>query len=98
MLAPDVEALVCTPVAPHSLGTRPLVLSPRSTLGLRVLGPGEQALLVLDGQETIPLRRHDQIDLRLSRQRVRVFINPERPFLRALQQKLGWQGSKKRSL
>jgi NAD+ kinase len=98
VLAPDVEALVCTPVAPHSLGTRPLVLSPRSTLALRVLGPGDRAVLVLDGQETVSLHRNDRIEIGLSRRRVRVVENPERPFLRALQQKLGWQGSKKRSL
>jgi NAD+ kinase len=97
VLAPDVDALVVTPASPHSLGSRSLVLAPRSAVAARVLGP-ERALLVLDGQTPIPLERGDEVELRLSRITVRMFENPGRPFLRTLQSKLGWQGSERRSL
>jgi NAD+ kinase len=97
VLAPDVDALVVTPACAHALGSRSLVLSAKSTVSVRVLGPGA-ALLVCDGQQPCRLEREDIVDLRLSRSRVRVFENPRQPFLRALHAKLGWQGSARRSL
>ena len=97
MVAPDLDALVVTPVCAHSLGSRSLVLAPHSEVSVRVISRSP-ALLVLDGQEAIELLRNDEIHLQLAQARVRVYENPERPFLRALQAKLGWQGSERRSL
>ena len=97
VLAPDVDALVVTPACPHALGSRSLVLSPKSTVSVRVLGPGA-ALLVCDGQRPLPLEPNDVVELRLARTAVRVYENPGRPFLRELHAKLGWQGSTRRSL
>ncbi|HTK30320.1 MAG TPA: NAD(+)/NADH kinase [Candidatus Saccharimonadaceae bacterium] len=97
VLAPDVDALVVTPACPHSLGSRSLVLGPGSVVTVEVLGPGA-ALLVLDGQAPLALERHDVVELQRSQSSVRVFENPDHPFLRALHAKLGWQGSKRRSL
>ena len=53
---------------------------------------------MLDGQETQELAKDDEVELKLARDRVRVFENPDRPFLRTLQAKLGWQGSERRSM
>ena len=97
LVAPDLDALVVTPACAHALGSRSLVLAPGSVVTVRVLSPGA-ALLVMDGQETQELVKDDEVELRLARTRVRVFENPERPFLRTLQAKLGWQGSERRSL
>jgi NAD+ kinase len=98
VLAPDVEAFVVTPVCAHTLGSRPLVLSPDGRVNLRVLGSFDRALLLLDGQELIDLAAGDEIEVGLTRATVRMFQNPARPFGRSLQAKLGWQGSERRSL
>ncbi len=98
VLAPDVEAFVVTPACAHTLGSRPLVLSPRAAVTLRVLGSSDRAILLLDGQESVDLAPGDEVDLGLSRASVRRVEHPERPFTRTLQSKLGWQGSKRRSL
>lgn len=97
LVAPDVEALVVTPACAHALGSRSLVLSPGASVTARVISPGP-ALLVLDGQHAIELATDDVVEMRSSTTRVRVVENPARPFLRALQAKLGWQGSERRSL
>jgi NAD+ kinase len=97
VLAPDVAGLVVTPACPHSLGSRALVLSPRSKVAVKILGPGP-ALLVCDGQQPRALATGDVVELGLARATVRMFENPDRPFLRALHAKLGWQGSARRSL
>ena len=97
LVAPDVDALVVTPACAHALGSRSLVLGRGSLVKVRLISPGP-ALLVLDGQEAEELVKDDEIELQLARNRVRVFENPARPFLRTLQAKLGWQGSERRSL
>ena len=98
LVAPDLEALIVTPACPHSLGSRPLVLGPDGELGVRVLGSMDRVALFLDGRESLTLERGDEVQVRLGRATVRLVQNPRRPFPRALQTKLGWQGSATRSL
>lgn len=98
VLAPDVQALVVTPVCAHSLGSRSLVLGSNDRLSLRLIGSFDRCQLLLDGQLSVPLEPRDEIDLRLDRQAVRCVQNPARPFARSLQAKLGWQGSTRRSM
>ena len=55
VLSPEVEAIVVTPVCAHSLGSRSLVLSPDDEIALRLIGSLDQTVLMLDGQEHVPL-------------------------------------------
>lgn len=98
VLSPDVEGVVVTPVCPHSIGSRALVLAPGAEVGIAVLGSFDRVVLLLDGQESADLAVRDEVRVRLDRTAVRVFRNPDRPFARTLRRKLGWQGSAKRSL
>jgi len=98
VLSPEVEAIVVTPVCAHSLGSRSLVLTPDDEIALRLIGSLDQTVLMLDGQEHVPLEPDDEIRIRLDRAAVRVVRNPARPFARSLQVKLGWQGSTRRSM
>jgi NAD+ kinase len=98
VLSQNVEALVVTPVCPHTLASRSLVLGPNDRLGVRLLGALDRVMLLLDGQEPEELEAGDEIRIALSRTSVRVLDNPERPLARALHAKLGWQGSERRSL
>jgi len=97
VLAPDVEAVVVTPVCPHSIGSRPLVLAPGSEIRIRVLGSFDRIALLLDGQECTDLAPQDEVRVRLDQKRVRIVQNPQRPFGGTLRRKLGWQGSVHRS-
>ena len=98
LLAPTLEALVVTPVCPHTIASRSLVLSATDAVELTVLGSFDPAMLLLDGQDKVALEAGDEIELGLSRASVRLFQNPARPFTRSLQGKLGWQGSARRSM
>jgi NAD+ kinase len=98
VLAPGVEALVLAPVCAHSLGTRPLLLPEDCEIAVRMLKRADSPVLLLDGHDRFPLEPRDVIRVRLERGAVRVFHNPERPFLATLRRKLGWQGSARRSV
>jgi len=97
VLARDLDLMVATPVCPHTLASRSLVLGPEHPLEVRVLGSFDRPGLFFDGQEPSFLEPGDQIQFRLSRATVRVLENPARPLGRALRGKLGWQGSERRS-
>src|SRR5262249_56447985 len=96
VLASGLEAWVVTPVCPHTMASRSLVLSPRDAVELTVLGSSDPAMLLLDGQDKMALEPGDRIELELSRTSVRLFHNPVRPFAHSLQGNLGWQGSARR--
>jgi NAD+ kinase len=98
VVAHGLEALVVTPVAPHTLGSRSLVLGSRDPLEIRLIGSLDQVVMLMDGQDPVNLEAGDRVGIALARRTVRVFENPARPLARALQSKLGWQGSKRRSL
>jgi NAD+ kinase len=98
LLAPDVEALVVTPVCAHSLGSRALVLGTEAELSASLVASADRAVLLFDGQDRVDLEARDEVRARLDRKRVKLFLNPDRPFAHALHAKLGWQGSARRSL
>lgn len=97
VVAHGLEALVVTPVAPHTLGSRSLVLGPRDPLEIRLIGALDQVVMLMDGQDLVNLEGDDRVSIALAGASVRVFENPDRPLARVLQAKLGWQGSERRS-
>jgi len=76
-------------ISPHSLSTRPLVLLPSDRIKVS-LPEGESGLLVMDGQETLPIRSGEEIHLTLSPRRVKLVFFEENFFLRLIPQKLFW--------
>jgi NAD+ kinase len=66
ILMPSVDAFVVTPVCPHSLTHRPLVVRDRIEIALVVQSAGEEAFLTIDGQIGMPLQDGDRIVCRKS--------------------------------
>jgi len=64
ILSPGLRAVVLTPVSPHMLFDRPLVLDPEQWVRLELMGPGP-AVLVLDGQSSDSLRPGDAVVCRV---------------------------------
>lgn len=62
VVSPTLQALVVTPVAPHGLFDRSLVLEPSDTVSFRVLD-GRPAALMVDGRETATLDVGDSVDI-----------------------------------
>jgi NAD+ kinase len=65
ILSPGLRAIVVTPLSPHMLFDRALVLEPDQWLRLELMGP-RPAVLVLDGQDAIDLRAGDVVVCRTS--------------------------------
>src|SRR5215472_8453960 len=90
ILAPDVPGFVITPVAPHALTNRPLVVQDTAEIELRVAVTREQAYLTIDGQLGSPLEEGDVVVCKKSEFQVKLFKLPDRSFFHVLRTKLKW--------
>jgi len=67
MVHPNVPAILFTPICPHSLSFRPVILPDYAQLALRIAGDARAgALVTFDGRETVELLPGDEVHVRLS--------------------------------
>jgi NAD+ kinase len=90
ILTPDVDALVVTPICPHLLTLRPIVVRGDASLTIRVMGVPHTALLTVDGQQAVALMRGDEIRSQRSSNIVKLVRLSEGSFFEALRSKLSW--------
>jgi len=87
---PNVDCIVATPISPHTLSVRPLVLPAEETLTVEVLSPTEELILTIDGQESERLIPGARVVVRRADERVCLVRLPERTFFSTLRRKLRW--------
>lgn len=90
ILTPDVDALVVTPICPHLLTLRPIVVRGDASLNVRLVGVPTAALLTVDGQQAVQLLRGDEVHCRRSEFTVKLVRLSESSFFEALRSKLSW--------
>lgn len=88
---PTVDALVLTPIAPHTLTNRPIVIPGRAEVEVRVEGDGPTAdvFVTYDGQSGYPVRDGDVVRVRTSDRPLRL-VTPARSYFEVLREKLKW--------
>jgi len=89
VLMPSVKAFVITPVAPHSLTHRPLVVPDSVEIEIMLRSEEEVAYLSLDGQPGLDLRDGDRVHCRRSEHQVNLFRTGT-DFFHVLRTKLKW--------
>jgi NAD+ kinase len=89
VLMPSVNAFVITPVSPHSLTHRPLVVPDSVEIELSFRSEEELAYLSLDGQPGVDLRDGDRVRCRRSEHKVSLF-RTDTDFFHVLRTKLKW--------
>jgi len=90
VLVPSVDAFIVTPVSPHALTHRPLVVRDSSTIALSMKGSADQVMLTIDGQTPVEALAGDQIVCRRSAKHVQLLRLPGRTFFEVLRTKLKW--------
>ena len=89
ILHPGLEALVISPICPHSLTLRPLVVDAAMHVAITV-GDAEDAHLTLDGQIGQAVQQGDRIQVSRSAYTITLLQSPSLPYFKLLQQKLHW--------
>jgi NAD+ kinase len=90
ILTPNVDAMVVTPICPHLLTLRPIVVRGDASLTVRVEGIANQAALTVDGQKPVELLLGDELRCRKSNHTVNLVRISEGGFFEALRSKLSW--------
>jgi len=88
ILTPDVQAMVLTPICPHTLTHRPLVFRPDARLEIRNASDGP-VTLTIDGQWGHELASGASIEVRRAARPLRIYPSP-RGFFGILREKLSW--------
>jgi NAD+ kinase len=90
ILTPDVDAMVVTPICPHQLTLRPIVVRGDATLVVRAEAIPNLALMTVDGQRAVELEVDDEIRCHRSPYTVNLVRMKDSGFFEALRTKLSW--------
>jgi len=90
ILYPTLETIVVTPICPHALTNRPIVLSLDSTIEIRLERPSEEVYLTLDGQQGYPISTHEVVQIERCPDPVTLIIHPSLSYFQILHRKLKW--------
>lgn len=97
IVRPTVEALLATPICPHSLAFRPLLVGAGEKLRVRIGADVNRARLTIDGQISRPLQAGDDIEIRRAKPRVSMLSLRRESFYEVLREKLAWAGPSTRT-
>ncbi len=90
IVAPGMGCIIVTPICPHTLAVRPLVISAEETVTVLPLDRAGTLVLTVDGQEESELSRGESVVIRQAEARVDLIRIPGQTFFSTLRQKLNW--------
>ncbi len=91
IIYPTMGAVVVTPICPHMLTNRPLVLPDELDIEIGLQTPDARDIyLTLDGQEGFEISDHDRVCVRKSEERVLLVQSPDKNYFDVLRNKLKW--------
>ena len=90
IIFPKVEALCITPICPHTLTNRPVIVPDNMEIQIVSRAESDTAYLTIDGQVGEPLEKADQIICRRSEKSVSLIRPPRMMFFDVLREKLSW--------
>ena len=93
VVSPSAEVLTLTPICPHTLSNRSVIVGLDSIIRVRTLSSRTETILTADGQISHPLAQEEVITIRRSSHSVRLLQLAGSSFFETLRIKLNWRGS-----
>ncbi len=90
IVMPNISATVVTPICPHLLTLRPIVVPSSSTVCVHVVGVPNETYLTVDGQEAVNVHLGDHVHCRRSEYSVRLLRHQPNGLFNVLRSKLKW--------
>ena len=90
IVVPTVDCILATPICPHSLVVRPIVLPVNASIAVRAVGPVEGLILTVDGQDGAQLQGGDRVVIKRGPHTVRLVRFSDENFFSTMRQKLHW--------
>jgi NAD+ kinase len=88
----SVEAFVITPLCPHSLSVRPIVVSARETLSVAIVEEAQDSLLTVDGQQSCVVGMGDTLVFKRDAVATKLIVTDGYSFYDIVRRKLKWGG------
>jgi len=92
IVAPRVEAIIATPICPHTLSMRPLVIPPSSKVEVDMVSCDEDTAVTADGARAFGVKPGDRVIVERSEHRARLVDVAERSYYEILRIKMRWAG------
>ncbi|HEY2120025.1 MAG TPA: NAD(+)/NADH kinase [Candidatus Acidoferrum sp.] len=87
---PAVESILITPICPHTLSDRPVVVPDTAKIELRLCESSDSIFLTLDGQTGSPTQIGDRIRITRAPERLKLIHSPNKTYFEILRNKLKW--------
>jgi NAD+ kinase len=92
IVTPDMDAFIITPICPHTLSNRPLVISGDSKIEMEQVSDSEGVGLTIDGQIYTDIMANDKIRVEKAKEKLHLIDTQTRTFYDVLREKLNWRG------
>ncbi len=87
---PSIDCVVITPICPHALTQRPIVLPAEQVISTVLTSEVSDVYLTIDGQQGHPMKTGDRVEVQKSPNRVHLVRNGQLDYFGVLRQKLHW--------
>lgn len=87
---PSVESILITPICPHTLSDRPVVVRDTSKIELRLSEHSDSVFLTLDGQTGVPMQWGDRVHITRAAERLKLIHPLKKSYFEILRSKLKW--------
>ncbi len=94
ILYPSTQALVITPICPHTLSNRPIVITDNFRIEIKLKSKNENVYITCDGQQCLPLQYDDTVSLSKSAHSIKLIQPPHKNYYQVLRSKLNWVGGR----
>ncbi len=90
IINPAVQSLMVTPICPHTLTHRPLIVPATAEIEVTLTSKDDGAMATLDGQVGVAMIQGDTVEIKMSEYRTRLIRFPESSYYEVLREKLKW--------
>lgn len=92
IISPDLEALVLTPICPHTISNCPIVLPANQKIQIEYLSNYDPIEIHADGLNYYELKKSEIFEITRSKKNFKLVSLPRRDYFSTLRTKLGWSG------
>jgi NAD+ kinase len=93
ILEPESGVFVITPICPHVLTNRSIIVSDKSTIEVEASEPDYPVYLTVDGREPLRIAKDATVQIRKAKKTLQLAAMPDMSFFSVVRQKLKWSGS-----
>jgi NAD+ kinase len=90
IVTPNVNGMVVTPICPHALTFRPLVIPDSSRVRVKLISESSEVFITIDGQKVIPMCSGDYFETTIATKKLRLVASKNINYFRLLNEKLNW--------